>query len=66
MGMTDKSVNVHAARGAQCGCGPARKTGACSLAAPAPYQAACHPAPLHRSPCQSDAYFPMNVAYGQW
>lgn len=51
-------------RASSCGCGGPPQ-GGCTLAAPQPYVHACHPAPLHRHACQSDAYFTLGVAYGQ-
>lgn len=46
--------------GCGCGCG---KPQACSLSAPVPYVACCHPAPFHRGACGGE-YFMMGQAYG--
>ena len=44
----------------------AQPVSACTLAPPRSYQACCSPSPLHRSSCQSSAYFNLNTAYGRY
>lgn len=62
--MNQDQSNVQSPQQASgCGCGRARPV-ACTLAAPQPYVHACHPAPLHRHPCQSSAHFTLSQAYG--
>ena len=65
--MSDRSYTGYGYnRASGCGCGGYQYPAACTLAAPMPYRPACHPAPLHRSACQSDAYFVLPMAYGRW